>query len=261
MRVVLILLLLTTTSLVLGQTSLPPNNTPNNVPNNTPNAVQNGADSYATSYVATYAATYNGMPIDVTRELIRTENSYVLTVKAKNFLGNILEVEKFHVDARGAVLVDSYTSERRFFGIARKEKLTVDWVRGVALYDAKKKHREIPLAGNYFGPISYQLQMSKDLSAGRDKFCYNVLMRGKVKEYCFEPTGEQVLDTPLGEINTVQMRRIREDQERETLFWLAPQWDYLLVKLWQKEEDGETYEIVLSGAKLDGREPGSPSPR
>lgn len=230
MRTILAVLLTCAASLAAGETPALPN------------------------YVATYSATFNGMPIDVTRKLSRTIEGYAVAVTAKNWLGDIQELEKFHIDNEARILVDSYSSQRRFFGISRKENLVIDRPRGLALYDAKKKHREIPLRDNYFGPLGYQLQMSRDLAAAHSKYCYQVLMRGKVKDYCFEPTGEQVLDTALGKINTVQMRRVREDQERETVFWLAPQWDYLLVKLWQKEEDGETYEIVLSGATVDGKQ-------
>lgn len=230
MRVILTLLLTFAASLATGETPLLPN------------------------YVATYSATFNGIPIDVTRKLSSTAEGYAVTVTAKNWLGNMQEIEKFHIDNEDRILVDSYSSQRRFFGVSRRENLVIDRKRALALYDAKKKYRKIPLMDNYFGPLGYQLQMSRDLAKTQNKYCYQVLMRGKVKDYCFVPTGAQVLDTALGKINTVQMRRIREDQERETVFWLAPQWDYLLVKLWQKEEDGETYEIVLSGATVDGKQ-------
>lgn len=230
MRVILTLLLTCISSLATGETPLLPN------------------------YVATYSATFNGMPIDVTRKLSRTADGYAVTVTAKNWLGSMQEIETFHIDRKDRILVDSYSSQRLFFGVSRRENLVIDRARALALYDAKKKHREIPFLDNYFGPLGYQLQMSRDLANTQNKYCYQVLMRGKVKDYCFEPTGAQVLDTALGKINTVQMRRIREDQQRETVFWLAPQWDYLLVKLWQKEEDGETYEIILSAATVDGKQ-------
>lgn len=230
MRIISMLLLTWATALAAGETPGIPN------------------------YVATYSATFNGMPIDVTRELSRTADGYAVTVTAKNWLGNMRELETFHIDRDGRILIDGYSSQRRFFGVSRRENLVIDRARALALYDAKKKHREIPMLDNYFGPLGYQLQLSRDLVTAQGKYCYQVLMRGKVKDYCFAATGEQVLNTALGKINTVQLRRIREDRERETLFWLAPQWDYLLVKLWQKEEDGETYEIVLSDATVDGRQ-------
>lgn len=216
-------------------------------------ALAAGATPVLPGYVATYAATFNGMPIAVTRELSRTADGYAITVTAKNWLGNIRESEQFHMDSSGRILIDNYSSHRRFFGVSRRENLVIDGARALALYDAKKKYWEIPMREDYFGPLGYQLQMSRDLAIAQGKYCYQVLMRGKVKDYCFAATGEQVLDTTLGKINTVQLRRIREGQERETVFWLAPQWDYLLVKLWQKEEDGETYEIVLSDATVDGQ--------
>ena len=166
---------------------------------------------------------------------------------------SMTEDERFHLDDRGAILVDSYQSRRAVFGVTRSEDLRVDYSRNVARHQSKNRTRDVALSPGDLGPVSYQLQLARDLSAGKTLPTYRVIHRGKIKDYRFEIVGEETLATPLGPIRTLKLRRVRDTQERETLFWMAPAWSFLLVKLWQREEDGESYELILSRATLDGQ--------
>ncbi len=49
------------------------------------------------------------------------------------------------------------------------------------------------------------------------------------------------------------VERVRdEDSPRTTLMWFAPEWDHLLVRLEQTNDEGEDFEIYLKSASLDG---------
>jgi hypothetical protein len=94
--------------------------------------------------------------------------------------------------------------------------------------------------------LSYQLQLRLDLLAGKTDMTYAVADGGKLKEYRFKVTGEEQIDTPYGRYNAVRVMRDRgEDADRETLIWLAPELDYLIVRLEQTESDGKTYALLL----------------
>ena len=150
-------------------------------------------------YQANYSASFNGIPIEAKRQLTKHEQGYRLETSAHNFIGNMQETERLHLDPEGAIRIDAYTSKRSFFGSKRKEQLIIDHQRNKAIYTRKKKKRETDLQPDYLGPISYQLQ------------------------------------------------------ERETIFWMAKKYDYLPVKVWQREEDGESYEMLLKSLTLEGR--------
>lgn len=203
------------------------------------------------TYRMEYRASYNGMPIDAVRELTRTDQGYRVQTVASNFFGKITETETFTSTADGRLQPLSYSYNRSVFGVKRKESLNVDRARGVAIFQRKDKSGEIPLnGGSYLGPVSYQEQIRQDLLQNRDQLSYPVIIRGSIQQYDFEVVGEEMLKTPEGNFNTVRLSRIRDDDStRETYLWLAPALNYRLVKLLQKEEDGETYELNLVSAQ------------
>ncbi|PCJ91789.1 MAG: hypothetical protein COA46_07575 [Porticoccaceae bacterium] len=203
-------------------------------------------------YDLSYAATYNGMDIDANRQLKQESGRYTLTTTAKNMLSNITERGEFQVNDQGVIIDLDYQYKRSILGMKKTENLTYNRKTGVANYDSKKKQRQVTLADGYLNRLTYQLQLQRDLINGVSPLQYQVISRGRLKSYNFEVMGEEILDTPLGKINTTKVKRIRKDNDRETMLWLAPKWNYLLVQLWQREKGGGDYKIVLQQGTLNG---------
>lgn len=218
------------------------------------NGDQAPVDPALTPYNLTYTATYNGMDIDASRQLSFQNGRYTLSTTAKNMLSSIEEQGEFQLDKSGVIVDRGYHYKRSILGIKKTEKLSYDRSTGIANYKSKKKKREVTLNDGYLNRLSYQVQLQRDLFNGKDSpFSYQVISRGRLKTYNFEILGTEVLDTPLGKINTTKVKRVRDDDDRETLFWFAPQWNYTLVQLWQREKGGEDYKIVLQEGTLNGQ--------
>jgi hypothetical protein len=208
-------------------------------------------DTALTPYTLSYAATYNGMDISAERQLKLEGKRYVLTTTAKNLFSSIEEESVFLLDEQRGIVDQNYQYKRNVLGIKKTEKLSYDREAGVANYKTKKKKRQVTLEDGYLNRLTYQVQLQRDLINKVSPLQYQVISRGRLKEYNFETQGEETLDTPLGKIKALKVKRIREDDERETLFWFAPEWNYLLVQLWQREEGGEDYKIVIQEGSLD----------
>lgn len=134
----------------------------------------------------------------------------------------------------------------------RKTSLTFDWPNLVAINSAADEPINIELKPDSFDQINYQMQLRYDLLTQGKPNAYYITDRKRIKLYRFELLGEEQIDTPLGKLNTVMLKRLRkEGSPRETIIWLAKDWDFLLAKLQQKE-NGKSYEIVLSEGQLDG---------
>lgn len=213
-------------------------------------ATQAGAAAALTPYQATYTASLNGLPVTVTSALETTEKGYRISTSATNLLGQLQEREDFHL-ADERIVVDEYRHRRALLGNQRLEHLVVDLGQGVAHYQRDDDTREIPVTPGLLGPMSYQVQMRRDLAAGGSAFDYQVLHRGKVKQYHFQTEGTESVILPKGAVEAIRIRRVRDDNDRETIVWIAPQLDYQLVKLRQIEE-GDSYELLLSGLELRG---------
>lgn len=202
------------------------------------------AASALNPYEAVYKATVNGLPVTITSTLETTAEGYRISTTADNFLGQLREHERFHL-AGEDILVDEYEHRRALLGSERLERLVVDRGAGIARYRRDDRARDIPLTPELLGPMSYQVQLRRDLAAGGTDFSYRVLHRGKVKEYHFRREGSEPVALPDGTVEAVRVRRVRDDNDRETLFWMAPTFDFQLIKLRQIEE-GERYELLLA---------------
>ena len=64
--------------------------------------------------------------------------------------------------------------------------------------------------------------------------------------------GNEILMTPMGPLNAIKVQRIqKEKKNRNTIFWLARDWDYVLIKLSHREKN-ETYTLeIMSGSLSD----------
>jgi len=196
------------------------------------------------AHEASYSARYNGIPIRSVRTFVRDGDDYVLTNKAQNFLGSISEEERFTIGDDGKLLPISYRFERSILGTKRSEKTDFHRDRNIAVNTYKGETVELPLQDEPYAPLSYQEQMRRDLQAGKENLHYEVVYRNKIRDYQYEIVRNEKLDTPIGELDTTVLKRVREDDERETYLWTADALGYLPVKLVQTE-DGETYEMMI----------------
>ncbi|MGM0571431.1 DUF3108 domain-containing protein [Marinobacter sp.] len=110
----------------------------------------------------------------------------------------------------------------------------------------------VPLTGEALDPLGFQLQLRQDLKAGKKEMNYTVADEDDFEDDRFAVIGEEVQSTSFGELQTVKVEKVREDDsKRETLMWFAPELDYLLVRLVQVEPDGSRYEVKLDDADLN----------
>jgi hypothetical protein len=100
--------------------------------------------------------------------------------------------------------------------------------------------------------LSYHLQASIDLKQGKIQFTYPVFDRKKIKEFKFQMLGVETLNTQVGKIRTVKVEQI-EKNKNKTYIWFAKDYDFLLVRLQQKQKDGQMYQIDLTAANINGK--------
>ncbi len=105
--------------------------------------------------------------------------------------------------------------------------------------------------------LSYNLQTSIDLREGKTQFTYPVFDRKKVKDFKFQLIGFESLKTKVGTLRTVKVEQLeKKKSKKKTYIWFAKDYDYLLVRLKQKQKDGQTYQIDLTGADINGKKLG-----
>lgn len=201
-----------------------------------------------------YKAKLYGFNITVTNRLTKTsDNQYELLFKAESMIGTITEQSKMQWSpAQQTVSPLHYSYARRGLGKSRTAELSFDWPKKTVTNNVQKTSWQMDIAQKVQDKLSYQVQLQQDLRNGHKNFAYQIADGGRLKEYKFTTVGEELLETPLGKVNTIKVKRSRENDERVTYAWLAKDWSYLLVRL-QQEEKGETYTIYIHKATIDGK--------
>jgi Protein of unknown function (DUF3108) len=136
----------------------------------------------------------------------------------------------------------------------RSVSLVFDWSQHVAI---DKDHKDkVAITPGVFDKLGYQVQMQMDVCANPDAFPgenFTVVDRGRLKTYRVELVGREPLKTAAGTLNTIHLRQFRPDKRdgKDTMIWLAADWNCLLVRLDQHEGD-DIVSLTLVKATVAG---------
>lgn len=105
---------------------------------------------------------------------------------------------------------------------------------------------DIDWQGALYDEASVIEKLRLDVAADNDPYVYDIIdEKGQADEYRFAMLGEEQISTPYGQLDTVKVERVRENNRRQTYFWFAPELDYLLVKMQQFKEGDEQATMTL----------------
>lgn len=222
--------------------------------------------SHPTTYRAVYDGDYNGLPVraEAIRELQKVAHDrYLLTSSARSFLASITEQTLFVWNGDGELTPIEYQYHRQGIGKNRHAILNFDWVKHRVRNDVQSKPWYMDIPTGALDKLSYQLKMRQDLIAHYNDVTtestaapilkYQIADGGKLKNYQFEIQGDEWIKTPIGHIDTIKLSRIRQNSKRSTIFWLAKEWQFLLVRLQQIDSKGRGFELLLKKAEIGGQ--------
>jgi len=91
----------------------------------------------------------------------------------------------------------------------------------------------------------------QDLLQGkRGDLSYPVADRDEMNTQLYRLVGNEKLDTALGVLNSLKVQRIRENPNgKTTTLWLAPDRQFVPVRIQQKEGNGDLIEMRISGLR------------
>ncbi|MDP2139327.1 MAG: DUF3108 domain-containing protein [Gammaproteobacteria bacterium] len=216
----------------------------------------NGDDLKA--YEARYKATAMGLSATAYRNLTHDDdgtyllqNSLTLAV-FRATVGSVTETSRFRwYDGNLIPLQYEYIQT----GISStSERIDFDWENSVARSAVKSESWDLTLAAGYQDKLSYSTRLGQDIAASDlQEFTYQIIDGDEVEEHRYRITAEEIITTPVGNLNTVKIERIRESgSSRRTTVWLARDWDFLLVRLEQVNSSGRLTELNLESAVVGG---------
>lgn len=132
----------------------------------------------------------------------------------------------------------------------RDETIDFDWDERCARDTNDGKKEKIAIAPGMLDRISSQLAISRRLAAGLPlPATYEVINGGRVRTYTVKELRKETVGTPAGKFDTVVVERSDSDSDKTYVFWLAPKYAWLPVRLEQREPGETTDTSVLTRLK------------
>ena len=129
----------------------------------------------------------------------------------------------------------------------KSHKQTIfDWENHQVNSIVNGKKSTLELKPEMTDKLLYQLDMMHNLERGHHPASYTVVDGTKIKTYNFEYLGEELLDTPIGKLNTVKIVRQKHDEKGNLTLWCASELHFLPVKVEATDDEGSMTTAMIT---------------
>ena len=202
-----------------------------------------------TPFVVHYNASYGNFSAESVRSLVREEDDGRFVMQAETRL-TLLGSSLSSIHERSEFMWEdetprplAYSYEQKGLG-ARRRGINFDQEDREITWTIDEKSGTLPLTEPVYDDLNGFMEIRRQLQEGATAIEFQVAERDSIKTYRYQVLGQQVLDTPIGKYRAVHLERVRDPgSERTTELWLAPDLDYLLLKLRQMEPDGRLIQL------------------
>ncbi len=206
-------------------------------------------------YQAVYVSKLKGFKVKIKRRLEITDTGVSVSVDAKRFMFSLHENSHMDYIDEGVLRPLSYVRNRKVFGKKQNKDLVFNWASQTVQDLLTPEIEPLEIEKPCYDKLGYQTQIRLDLLRNPDLQQMDYFISDSVRNrvYTIVRVGEEVLETPLGKLNTIKFRRESDVDDREIFVWAAPDWDYLLVRLDEtKKPGGKVQRMVLKSASIAG---------
>lgn len=130
--------------------------------------------------------------------------------------------------------------------------LTFDWERGRVAGEAKGEAVDLPLEPGMQDPVSSQLALMVELLAGGEPRNHVMIDGGRLRPTELRFERRERVTTPAGEFETLVYTSRRTGGSRVTWMWLAPQLQYLPVRMEQMRREKRYFSMELERHRPGG---------
>ena len=195
-------------------------------------------------YRGEYVFTNSRVSMQGIRELIthNEEGKRTIQFNAKFPLGRIKIISDFS-ETDSLITSTKYYVDVKWTLISDKRTLTFDQTLGTLNSKGKFEWSQALIENeNVFDPLNVQIQIRKNVIAGLMEFS---LMLPDLKTGAIEANNYKVINNGNFEVDgtnypCIIVERIRLQDDRTTRYFLAPDLDYLIIKVEDQDQDGDT---------------------
>ncbi len=209
-------------------------------------------------FSANYKVRLNGLSAGELKRDLSTNDDGSRTFKSQSqakgvfafFKPDLIEETSIWVKKNNTVYPQSYLYERTGGKKDKYLSLKFDWENQRITINNKKQKWSLEAKENTLDKLSYQLALMLDLEQEKKELSYQVADGNKFKTYDIIILGTEIINTPLGKIEAIKLKRKRSSgKQRQTTLWCAPALNYLPVKIEHIEKDGTNFTAELRRLK------------
>ena len=131
-----------------------------------------------------------------------------------------------------------------------KRSLSFNWSNKSVSSNVDGTRSSLKITDETIDSLSLHLRLMSDLKAGQKILSYNVVTKGKIKNYRFENLGEENIETEAGKFKTIKLKGKQKDSERTIMIWLAPELHFLPVKILNTQSGEGILDDDLTGSNM-----------
>ena len=200
-----------------------------------------------------YRVSIAGLPIGEGTDVFQHDGKSYSVISETNTVG-VAAVYRFKLrtETRGSITAEGLRPLS--FVETRNDKFkrgaSFDWAAGeVELTDGDKK-QTVPLPPNTWDTASFAWNFAFSHPPPKD-LQVHVTDGRRLTAYKYAILGREKLDTPLGEMETVHVRKIQEEGDKRSFeVWLAIDQHFLPARVRATEKDGTAFDSIVESVKL-----------
>ena len=201
---------------------------------------------------ASYDVYQNGLPVAVVQEAFEKDGAQYRIVSESTPAGllALFVRTRIKIHSRGAVTPAALDPEQFDYGRrADASKNLSAAVDGRAqqlhlTFDGRNETIALPHDTQDRVSLMYQFMFLPAEKLG--DLAFHMTNGKKIEPYRYHLAGTELIDTPLGKLDTLRLVKQRETGDNAVEVWLAPDWDFFPVKLLIVENDGSKFEQIIT---------------
>jgi len=207
-------------------------------------------------YQAVYESKLRGFNVHIKRRLEIDDTGITVRIDARRFMYAIHERSQMSYVGESVLRSLSFMHDGKGFGNEHDKNLVFDWSNHTVRDLLAPEREPLAVADPCYDKLGYQTQIRLDLMRNPElqKVEYEVSNSIRNRVYTIVRMGAEVLETPLGKLDTIKFKRVGNEQDRELFMWFAPAWDYLLVRMDQtKKPGGKVQQLIIKSGRIEGQ--------
>lgn len=184
-------------------------------------------------YKARYSYDTEEISIKGIRKLEKINQDYVLSFNARNMLAKMSFTSTFSMENEN-ITTKNYEIKIRPKFIKRDQQISFDYEN--KLLSSLGRHlwsKDLDIYTKAFDPLNAQIQIRSNLLRGMKEFSIQLveIKNGEIEENFYSIDSEQVCVNNDKKYNCLVLKRLRKEEGRETLYFVAPELDYMFLKI------------------------------